>query len=85
VVLSLNDDSWVLSVLEETDPVRGGAVGALARWMAVRHGIALRGAVELAVDLLRVESDDTCHAVSTLISDNWADSVGALLHAARRL
>lgn len=80
------DQERQLGVLRAIAPERGAAVGELARLLITsRRCSSFVDALELSAELLAVESDQTCAAVSVLLSDGWSDGIGALLACARKL
>jgi hypothetical protein len=77
----------MLDVLETAaGPVRGKAYVALARWLT-SAGLCedVLGGAELAADLLGVEADTACEALTVLIADGWERTLGELLACARAL
>jgi hypothetical protein len=74
------------AVLESAAGIRGAGVAALARHLHLqRRSIAPLDALELSVQLLAVETDETCEALTTLLGDGWDGGLGALLSCARQL
>jgi hypothetical protein len=74
------------TILATIAPVRGKAVSLLAdKVLGNRWCPDYVTAVEMAIDLLTFESDETCEAVATLLGDTWSGGVGELLACAREL
>lgn len=78
-------DAWVFHLVEQVPGEHGPAMASLGRWLRDRHHLTADVAVQLAVELLAVESDETCCTVRALLGDGWSAGVGELVAAARKL